>query len=133
MDPLIINPTNTTPFINFDPEKGTMEISGYSRPENVRIFYEPVLNWLETLKSNLLDKIKSEERIDPINFNFKLIYFNSSSAKFLYDVVIILNEIQHFDIPLSINWYYDKEDSELREAGEDLSELAQGKFNFIAQ
>lgn len=110
-----------------------MEISGYSRPENVRIFYEPVLNWLETFKSNLLDKMKSEERIEPISFNFKLIYFNSSSAKFLYDVVIILNEIQLFDIPLSINWYYDKEDSELREAGEDLSELAQVRFNFIAQ
>ena len=72
-----------------------------------------------------------EEQIQPIEFQFKLVYFNSSSAKFLYDIIIILNQIQKAKVPLNINWYYDKDDSELREAGEDLSELAQVPFNFV--
>lgn len=133
MTSLVLEQSNTTPQVNFTPEEGVLSLSGYSRPENVRDFYSPIINWLEDFKKEVTEKISQGESIKPMEFQFKLIYFNSSSAKFLYDILILLNEIQKYNVPLSINWYYDKEDSELREAGEDLSELSQVKFNFIAQ
>lgn len=132
MNPLVLQASNTTPQIDFNPCESKLTISGYSRPENVRDFYIPILDWLENYYKELSEKNSKGEKLQPIEFQFKLVYFNSSSAKFLYDIIIILNQIQNAGIPLTINWYYDKEDSELREAGEDLSELAQVPFNFIA-
>lgn len=131
MNPLILQASNTTPQVEFKPSERKLTISGYSRPENVRDFYVPILNWLENFYNELTEKKSKSENTQPIEFQFKLVYFNSSSAKFLYDIIIILNQIQNAGIPVTINWYYDKEDSELREAGEDLSELAQVPFNFI--
>ncbi len=133
MTSLVLEQSNTTPQVNFNPEEGVLSLSGYSRPENVRDFYTPIISWLEDFKKEITEKISLGKPINPMEFQFKLIYFNSSSAKFLYDIVILLNEIQKYNVPLSINWYYDKEDSELREAGEELSELSQVKFNFISQ
>lgn len=132
MTSLVLEQSNTTPQVNFNPEEGVLSLSGYSRPENVRDFYSPIISWLEDLKKEVTEKISQGKSIKPIEFQFKLIYFNSSSAKFLYDILIILNEFQQANVPLTISWFYDKEDSELREAGEDLSELSQVKLNFIA-
>lgn len=131
MNSLVLEASNTTPFVDFRPSENLLIISGYSRPENVRNFYIPILDWLETYSNELKAKKNKGEQLQPIDFQFKLVYFNSSSAKFLYDIVILLNQIQKENIPLSINWYHDKDDSELREAGEDLSELAQVPFNFL--
>ncbi|HBI80696.1 MAG TPA: hypothetical protein DDY04_01775 [Bacteroidales bacterium] len=131
MNPLILQASSSTPYIDFNPNENRLTISGYSRPENVRDFYIPILDWLENYRNELKDKKEKEEQIQPIEFDFKFVYFNSSSAKFLYDIIILLNQIQKDGIPLTINWYYDKDDSEFREAGEDLSELAQVTFNFV--
>lgn len=131
MSPLKVEQTNVSPFINFNPALGIFVLAGYSRPENVRDFYFPVVSWLDDFKSELVDAKRLGESISPINFDFKFIYFNSSSAKFLYDIVILLNEMQRAELPVSINWFFDKDDDELREAGEELSDMAQVPFKFI--
>lgn len=131
MNPLKIEQTNVSPFVNFDPSLGTYILAGYSRPENVRDFYFPIVSWLDEFKNELITLQNSGNSLSPINFDFKFVYFNSSSAKFLYDIVIILNEMQKLNLPVSINWYFDKDDDELREAGEELSDMAQVPFRFI--
>lgn len=131
MIPLKIEQTNVSPFVNFNTGLGIYTIAGYSRPENVRDFYYPVVEWLDKFKSELLVQKNEGKTINPINFDFKFIYFNSSSAKFLYDIVIILNEMQKVGLPVNINWHFDKDDDELREAGEELSDMAQVPFRFI--
>jgi len=47
MEKLIIEATVNSPRIVLDPEEKKFEFSGESRPENVRNFYLPVLEWLE--------------------------------------------------------------------------------------
>jgi hypothetical protein len=131
MNALSVEPTTISPQVIFDADKGVFTISGYSRPENVRDFYSPILSWLESFRNLIFQQQLEGKHISPIVFNFNLIYFNSSSAKFLYDIVILLNEIQQKGIDLTINWHYSKDDSELREAGEDLSDMAQVPFVFI--
>ena len=54
MEPLIIEPTEFTPSILFDPNNSVFEITGFSRPENVIGFYKPILKWLEEFNDNLL-------------------------------------------------------------------------------
>ena len=53
MEKFIIEPTANSPRIVLDPEKRTFEFSGESRPENVRKFYLPVLEWLEAYTGSL--------------------------------------------------------------------------------
>lgn len=131
MKPFIIKATNVSPAVTLDPESKVFEISGYSRPENVRDFYYPLIQWLDEFDNFLMNAKSMSVSIEPISFKFKLIYFNSSSAKFIYDIVIMLNGLQKNGIPLKIYWYYDEDDDELREAGEELSDMASVPFMYV--
>ena len=128
MEVLKIKGTNVSPEVLFDSKAMTFEMSGYSRPENVRDFYMPVLNWLEQFVVELTTARPSISK--PIAFNFKLVYFNSSSAKFLFDMINHINTIHRNNFPVMINWYFDEDDEELREAGEELSEMAEFPFSY---
>lgn len=131
MESLLIEGTSTSPEISFKADEYSLEISGYSRPENVRGFYIPVITWLEQYKTWLTEKIKTVQNIDPVTFKFKYIYFNSSSAKFIHDIIMVLSDIQKNNIPLKVYWFFDEDDDELREAGEELSDIANIPFTFV--
>ncbi len=130
MEPLKKEGTNISPRVSFDNTTRILELSGYSRPENVRDFYMPLLQWIEDFRDSIL-KSKTEAEIEPITFKFKFIYFNSSSAKFIYDIILLLSNIQKEGIPIKIYWHFDEDDDELREAGEELSEMAHVPFFFV--
>ena len=83
MEVLKIKGTNVSPEVNFDHVSMSFEMSGYSRPENVRDFYMPLLTWLEEFVVEITRNKPSISK--PIAFDFRMIYFNSSSAKFLFD------------------------------------------------
>ncbi len=56
MESLKIKATQITPEICFDIEKKVFIISGESRPENVKDFFEPILLWLENYFKELNNK-----------------------------------------------------------------------------
>ncbi len=70
MKSLIIAGTNSTPDILLDPVQDKFEITGVSQPENVFIFYDPFINWLDKY-------IQSQN--NSIWLKFVLTYFNPSS------------------------------------------------------
>ncbi|MCK4663606.1 MAG: DUF1987 domain-containing protein [Bacteroidales bacterium] len=129
MKVFISDPSGTTPKVLFDPTNNKFEISGYSRPEDVRAFYKPIISWLKDFGKEI-DSVKGFNK--PIEFNFKLIYFNSSSAKFLLDILIEINNFHKKGVSVSINWYYDDGDDDMKEVGEDLSEMVDFPFKYIA-
>ncbi len=131
MKSLHIDGTAVSPTVDFNLETRVLEISGYSRPENVRDFYFPLIQWLDDL--NVIQENNRSMKIDlePFSFKFKFIYFNSSSAKFIYDIIIMLNGFQSNGFPINIYWYYDADDDELREAGEELSDMANVPFSYV--
>ena len=47
MKSLILEPTEFTPDLHFDPEQNVLNIAGFSRPENVIGFYKPVVKWVQ--------------------------------------------------------------------------------------
>ncbi|NOZ47220.1 MAG: DUF1987 domain-containing protein [Chlorobi bacterium] len=124
--------TEYSPEIDFDPVNHKFLISGYSRPENVRTFYYPVLEWIDNYgKEVLASSNKADFEKKPINLTLKMNYFNSSSAKFLLDVIVEVHKFHLAGYNIVINWFYDEGDDDMLETGEDLSDMVDFPFNFI--
>jgi hypothetical protein len=132
MQKLYISPTNTTPEVDFSPQKNIFLIRGISSPEDVRAMYYPVIEWIGVFVNEIIEgKYKSYAPDYPLKFKADLIYFNSSSAKFLYDIFIELKRLIPHGIPVIVEWYYEEEDIDLKEGGMDIALLAEMEFLFI--
>lgn len=131
MDSLLLEGSTINPRVCFEPQERSLEISGYSRPENVRDFYMPLIEWIEEYKNWILKNQSPNESLEPITFKFKYIYFNSSSAKFIHDIMLVLSDMQKNSIPIKVYWFFDEDDDELREAGEELSDMANLPFHYV--
>ena len=114
MENLNIEATERSPKIAFDYENHVLEISGEAYPENNDDFYRPIFNSLQ-------EYIK-EGSDAPLNFHFKLIYFNSSSARVIMKLFELLDETADQGRQVNIEWYYQDEDDTMEEFGEDYSE-----------
>lgn len=130
---LNIPATDKSPKILFDPLKKIFEMEGNSRPENVRDFFYPIIDTLREYFNSIAQdrKVISDLEEMPLKFNFKLDYFNSSSAKFISDILVILRDAKEKGIQFKVNWYFNEDDDDMKEAGEDFSDMISFPFNFI--
>lgn len=134
MDKLFIAPTSTTPEIFFSIKDNLFRIKGNSRPEDVRALYYPVTEWITNLIDGIISgRINDFTEKNPIKFQFDLQYFNSSSAKFLYDIFLELKKLPDAGKHVNIEWYYEREDTDMFEAGSDMASLVSMNFSFIAK
>lgn len=134
MNHLNIEATETAPRISFNPDTRIFEITGESRPENVREFYEPIIKWLDDYGKEIFSVTDIEKNVNEkisLRFNFRLGYFNSSSAKFIHDILKKIIELFYQGIDIKIYWYYEEGDEDMQDAGEDLSEMINFPFNYI--
>ena len=99
------------PFVSFDAGTGKCELSGESFPEKTEEFYGQLMEWLE----QYIKKVKG-----PIDFDFKVTYFNTSSSKRILHIMILLQDYVEKGGKVSAKWYYDPEDLDLEEDVEDL-------------
>ncbi len=60
-----------------------------------------------------------------------LTYYNSSSAKFFYDIFTELKRLNAANVPFVVEWFYDLDDPDQKEAGEDIAYMAGMEFTFI--
>ena len=88
-------------------------IRGECYPENISEWSDPVLKALEECVEN----DESEFVVD-----IELYYFNSSSAKFLFDFFEFLEESAEGGKSIVINWRYRADDDTMQEAGEDFQQ-----------
>ena len=130
MEKFMIEPTANSPRIVLDPEKRTFEFSGESRPENVRKFYLPILEWLEAF-TETLKELKDEQRKFDLQCNFNFEYFNSTSAKYILDIFKSLNAINALGIGLNIKWLYEEDDEDMLEVGQEMSRMSKLPFEYI--
>jgi hypothetical protein len=132
MQKLYIEPTQNTPEINFSPAENIFIIRGTSSPEDVRAMYYPVIEWIKIFVDDVLDgELPQYTAQNPVRFQTNLDYFNSSSAKFLFDIFSELRRLLIKDIKVEVDWYYDEEDDDQKEAGVDISILVEMDFTFI--
>ncbi len=120
---LEIKGSNKTPYIRFDPNTGVLEMRGRSIPENAVEFYKPLVDWLTEYAKNPKDKTE---------VNIQLEYFNTSSSKCILDVFKKLEEINKKEgKEVVINWYYEEDDEDMLEAGEDYQSILKIPFRMI--
>jgi hypothetical protein len=132
MQKLHITPTTLTPEIHFSPEENIFLIRGTSSPEDVRGLYYPVIDWIKEFIDVVLKGENYKYTVEnPLKFQTDLDYFNSSSAKFLYDIFMELKRLPIASIPLTVEWYYDEEDIDMKEAGSDIAYLAEMEFTYV--
>jgi len=108
---MIFEQTQRTPFVEISSK--ACIIRGECYPENISEWSEPVLEALEVAMK--LENASFEVQIE-------LYYFNSSSAKFLFDFFEYLEVTAEAGRDIAVRWLYRAEDDTMLEAGEDFQE-----------
>jgi len=124
MDTLIIGSSSKTPKVVFDADKGELLLEGRSIPENSIDFYVPLMEWLEVYSQ----EVKTETVVQ-----MKLEYFNTSSSKCILDFFRKLEIISKRGHKVTVNWYFEEDDEDMMEAGEDYDAIVGLPFMMVEQ
>ena len=107
--------TDKTPGIRFDPAHGLFEIQGCSIPENAHRFYSPIYDLVERYLT--APAKQTTVRVE-------LSYFNSSSAKYLLDILKRLEDLHASAASqVVLEWHHSRGDQDMAEAGQDYRSL----------
>jgi len=107
---LKIEATAKTPKLKVIPSKGLIHVSGISIPEDPKSFYAPFHDAIN-------DYIKAP--IDKTLVEFKLEYFNTSTTLIIRNIIRKLKELNTLT-DLKICWYFEEDDEDMEEVGEEL-------------
>lgn len=122
MEKLTLEGSAKTPTVIFDGDNGIMELRGRSIPENSIDFYKPLNEWIE----NYGNSPKPNTVVD-----VKLEYFNTSSSKCILDLFKQLEKLNSKNTEVNINWYFEEDDEDMEEAGEDYDAIIDLPFKMI--
>ena len=120
MNNLLREKTHTTPEIDFDANTGVFEIKGRSIPENAMKIYRPVMEWVEQYLVNPQPKT---------TINLRLSFFNTSTSKYLMEMLKKFEVVNRQGYPVEVFWYYDDED--IRDIAEDYQALVDVPMKMI--
>jgi hypothetical protein len=120
MSEIKLEKTAKTPEVKFSTGPVAMSLAGRSIPENSIEFYKPLLDWVD---SNV------EDNDEVVNISIRLEYFNTSSSKCLMD---LFKRIEKASSKATVDWYYEDEDEDMLEAGEDYDAIIDIPFRLIA-
>lgn len=134
MEILNIQGTSNTPSIHLNHTINKLQFSGESRPDNIKDFFAPVYKWLNDYKNVVFYFASQSQSAINITIEFKMEYFNSSSVRVFNE---ILTELKKFvnesndKVNLIINWHYESDDLDNKEAGEEFADLIKMPINII--
>lgn len=120
IEPLIIEATDFTPKILFDPGKSVFLIAGESRPESAEKFYEPVMKWMEDYSAEL----KKSPPKDPITLQMHMDYYNSATARSIIYIFHQLEQAVLTGAKVNVKWFYMEMDETMKEQGHEFAQIA---------
>jgi hypothetical protein len=123
MNKYFVEQAENTPGVSLDMETGIFEIKGVSRPENVQDFYDPILAWFDDYMKEAAGK--------NVELTIFLEYFNSSSAKYILNILKKMAEFLASGITVKVNWNYEDGDEDMLEVGEEMQRMVRFNFNFV--
>lgn len=123
MNNLTIPKTQNTFGVNFDCSTGILELAGSSYPENTTEFFKPVIDWIQHYFL---------EVTGDLTLNIKIDYLNSSSIKYLSDMIDKLDNYHKSGGSVELNWYHKADDEDIMEMGEEIKEDITFSFNIIS-
>jgi hypothetical protein len=113
MDNLQIAGKKDTLAVAFDAETGVLVLEGSSYPENPIDFFDRLTAWFKQYFA---------EVSGPLTLNITIDYLNTSSSKCLLDLFDMLEAYHRSGGTVTLNWYYDEDDDDMLETGEELCE-----------
>ncbi len=116
----IIEATTTTPFVKIDPQYGLIEIRGKSGPERATHFYTPIV-----------EQIRDLEGSDQFTLILFMEYFNTSSAKCLFDLIKATEGLSITGTKSKVIWYIEEDDDDMRDTAADYEDLVSVEFECI--
>jgi len=122
MEPLHIEPTSTTPTVNFDGAKGICEIKGKSNPANTIDFYKILYDYIDEYS-------KAPAALTDVHIQFE--YFNTSTSKCILTAFKKLEDLYRARNEVVINWYYEKGDDDMLDAGNDFQSIIHLPFKLV--
>ena len=122
MENLNLEGSAKTPTVKFDGQKGILELKGRSIPENSIEFYKPLNDWIDSYSASPT----AETTVD-----VKLEYFNTSSSKCILDLFKQLENLNKQGTKVKVNWYFEEDDEDMAEAGEDYQAIIDLPFQMI--
>ena len=122
MEKLFIDGSAKTPSIEFDGTTGVLVLKGRSIPENSIEFYKPLNDWLDSYAASPNSKTVVDMRLE---------YFNTSSSKCILDFFKRLEKVNAENTSVHINWYFETDDEDMEEAGEDYQAIVGLPFSII--
>ena len=123
MNNLEITGTHKTPTILLNGDDGTMMLEGRSNPENARDFFQPVMEWLEEYCKH------PAERTD-LKINLEL--FNTSSSKYLMEILRKIRELADSDHSFNVTWMYEEDDLEMLDTAEAYEMMTGLRFQKVS-
>lgn len=122
MNTFLLEATPKTPLVSLNATSGLLRLEGKSIPENSVEFYRPILEWLDQYANSPAAETVLELSLE---------YFNTSSSKCLLDVFRKLEGLNSHG-SVAIRWFYDEEDEDMKEVGEDYQALLKVPISLIA-
>lgn len=124
MEKYFTDATEDSPSILFDGDKGLIEITGKSLPEDAKNCYAALYKLVK-------DYAQSPKQVTTINF--RLLYLNSSSAKNILEIITLLEELPSQGFQVVLNWYYGAEDEDMHEEGEEFTRMTDLHINLLKE
>ena len=115
MDSLYIESTDKSPEVKLDSDDGKILVHGISDVEDALGFYFPIIQWMDTY-------IKNPASHTEAVFEFK--YYNTASAKSIYEILKRLAEIHKSDNSINLRWFYAQGDDHLLSEIENFSDIS---------
>jgi len=117
---LYIEITKRSPWIVI--EEGRVFIMGRSLIENPGRFFDPVHSWIAGYTKNWKGKMK-------IELGFE--YINTGSIKWLYLLLRELTEMCNMPENITVTWYYEEGDEDMKELGYIIRSLIRCSFSIV--
>jgi len=120
MKNILIPSGENTPEISENAQSASFIVSGASAPDNPVAFFSQVNEKMEAFVARTTG---------PKIIRFDLVYFNSSSAKFIY---LMLKKLISVD-SVKVEWVYEEGDTDILESGQDYQKLSGLDFDFVVK
>jgi hypothetical protein len=124
MENLYLSARERSPEVDFRFSENHLILRGEAYPEDAASFFGPLLKAV----ANHCKSLQGQELL----VEFQLIYFNTSSAKALMNLIQVLESTARNGTKVVIRWLVQEDDDVMREFGEDFSmELEHVHFQLI--
>ena len=121
MENLKLEKSPRTPLVEFSTD-GELKVEGRSTPENAVEFYEVLIAWIKDFKKKKPKKLE---------FHVSLEFFNTSSGKLLINIFKMVEKFKTDEFEPNIFWYYDENDEDMFQAGQDFQSIMKIPFHVV--